>query len=29
MSTEHLVGLLVTGALCAYLLYALVAAEKP
>ena len=29
MSMEYLIGLLVTAALCAYLLYALVAAEKP
>ena len=28
MSTEHLIGLLVTVALCAYLVYALVAAES-
>ncbi len=28
MSLEYLTGLLVTAALCAYLLYALVAAEK-
>lgn len=28
MSMEYLIGLLVTAALCAYLLYALVAAEK-
>ncbi len=28
MSTEYVIGLLVTAALCAYLIYALVAAEK-
>jgi len=28
MTTEHLIGLLVTAALCVYLVYALVAAER-
>ena len=28
MTTEHLIGLVVTLALCAYLVYALVAAER-